>query len=230
MIPPELHKVFLTHLRSSTVNKASHVQYTAQKCFRLRERMLVSSFECREEAQSLSLVLNRQYRLVKKLSKSNGETDSSTEHQQLLKLTREQYERTGYIQTQLSDIASGLALSADNLLFTLLKAQHYQWRDRLYIAILTEKIDSLLENERECLLGRWIHGEGMRRFRAFPGFQELDFAHHRMHVVSQVLFERDLSHFKPEDLRKALQTIEDASQHLLSSLDALDERVGLLYP
>lgn len=202
-LSPDLLKVVLVHIRASALSKSSHVQYTAQKCFRLRERMLMSSAGCREEAQSLTQVLNRQYRLVKHLSKSDGETDCSKEHKQLLNLTREQYEQTGYMQTQLSGVASGLALSADNLLFTLLKAQHYQWRDRLYIAILTGQSEGLMEDERECLLGRWIHGEGMRRFRALPGFRVLDNAHHRMHDVSQVVAGRDLSHFRPEELRKA---------------------------
>lgn len=230
MLSPGLLTVVLAHIRASALSKSSHVQYTAQKCFRLRDRMLMSSAGCREEAQSLTPVLNRQYRLLKHLSKSDGEAECITEHKQLLKLTREQYEQTGHMQTQLSGVASGLALSADNLLFTLLKAQHYQWRDRLYIAILTGQSEELMEDERECLLGRWIHGEGMRRFRALPGFRELDYAHHRMHDVSQVLAGRDLSHFRPEELQRALQATEEASQQLLSTLDGLDERVGLLYP
>ncbi|MBC3378666.1 CZB domain-containing protein [Serratia fonticola] len=228
MLSPELLKVALAHIRASALSKSAYVQYTAQKCFRLRERMLMFSAGCREEAQSLTLVLNRQYSLVKYLSKSDGEVGCGKVHQ-LQTLSREQYEQTGHIQAQLSGVASGLALSADNLLFTLLKAQHYQWRDRLYIAILTGQSDELREDERECLLGRWIHGEGMRRFRALPGFWELGSAHHRLHEVSEVVA-GDLSHFMPEELQKALQATEEASQRLLSALDALDERVGLLYP
>ncbi|ECI4618437.1 hypothetical protein UP63_004553 [Salmonella enterica subsp. enterica] len=230
MLSPGLLTVILAHIRASALSKSSHVQYTAQKCFRLRERMLMSSAGCREEAQSLTRVLNNQYRLVKHLSKSGGDTDFSTQHKQLLKLTREQYEQTGHMQTQLSGEASGLALSADNLLFTLLKAQHYQWRDRLYVAILTERPDTLMEDERECMPGRWIHGEGIRRFRALPGFRELDTAHHRMHEVSQGLFERKLDSFRVEELRKSLQATEDASQQLIAALDRLDEQVSLLYP
>lgn len=230
MLSPELHAVVLEHIRTSALSKATHIHYTAQKCFRLRERMLASAEGCREESQSLTPVLNRQYRLVKHLSKSDGDTDFSTEHKQLLKLTREQYEQTGHMQTQLSGVASGLAQSADNLLFTLLKAQHYQWRERLYVAILTEHLDTLMEDERECTLGRWIHGEGMRRFRTLPGFRELDTAHHRMHEVSRGLFERKLDSFRGEELRKLLQVTEDASQQLIVALDRLDERVSLLYP
>ncbi|WP_336285868.1 CZB domain-containing protein [Citrobacter arsenatis] len=112
----------------------------------------------------------------------------------------------------------------------MLKAQHYQCRDRLYVAILTEHLDTLMEDERECTLGRWIHGEGIRRFRALPGFRELDTAHHRMHEVSRGLFERKLDSFRVEELRKSLQATEDASQQLIVALDRLDERVSLLYP
>ncbi|HII3146291.1 TPA: CZB domain-containing protein [Citrobacter braakii] len=230
MLSPELHAVVLEHIHTSALSKAAHIHYTAQKCFRLRERMLVSAAECREEAQSLSLVLNRQYRLVNLLTKTEGETENHPAQRQLLKLAREQYQQTGHIQTQLSGVSSGLALSADNLLFTLLKAQHYRWRDRLYVAILTERPDDLLEDERECTLGRWIHGEGVRRFRALPGFRELDTTHHRMHEVSRALFERKLDSFSVKELRKTLQATEEASQQLIIALDRLDERVNLLYP
>ncbi|MFS9421740.1 CZB domain-containing protein [Citrobacter sp. C411] len=228
MLSPELHAVVLEHIHASAMNKAAHIHYTAQKCFRLRERMLVSASECREEAQSLSLVLNRQYRLVNHLSKTDSE--DRTNQRQLLKLAREQYQQTGHMQSQISGMASGITLLADNLLFALLKAQHYQWRDRLYVAILTEQQDDIMEDERECSLGRWIHGEGLRRFRALPGFLELDVKHRCMHEVSRVLFERKLDSFRAEELRDTLQETEEASQQLITALDRLDERVSLLYP
>ncbi|HCT9709927.1 TPA: CZB domain-containing protein [Citrobacter werkmanii] len=230
MLSPELYAVVLAHIRASALSKAFHVQYTAQKCFRLRERMLISASGCREEVQAMSFTLNRQYRMIKSLSGNGREEDTGKDQKQLLALTREQYEQTGYIQLQLTSVASEMALSADKLLFTLLKAQHYQWRDRLYIAVLTEQMNELIEDEKSCLLGRWIHGEGMRRFRALPGFRELDARHRYMHEVSMTLFDRELNRFRANDLRKTLLKTEEASQQLLAALDCLDERVGLLYP
>ncbi|POT57829.1 hypothetical protein C3432_07760 [Citrobacter amalonaticus] len=230
MLTSELHIIVLDHVRSSAVTKSAHVQYTAQKCFRLREKMLHSASHCREESQSLSLVLNRQYRLVNHLAKGNDHADYKTEHNQLLKLAREQYQQTGLTQEHLSRVASGMALAADRLLFALLKVQHYQWRDRLYVALLTEQQNEILTDERECTLGLWIHGEGLRRFRTLPGFRELDSCHHLVHQTSENLFRRKLETFTAGELKRVLHDVEETSQQLIIALDRLDERVGLLYP
>lgn len=230
MLSPELHAVVLAHIRSSAQAKTAHVHYTAQKCLRLRERMLLSAAACREESESLSRVLNHQYRLVKQLSKRDGETTERTEHKPLLKLTREQYEQTGRIQVQLNGVAGELIVSADSLLFTLLKAQHYQWRDRLYVAILTAQVEEMMTDGSECTLTRWIQGEGMQRFQALQGFRALEACHRRVHDVSRGLFERKLASFRPQTLRETLHRTEEASQQLICALDALDEQVNRLYP
>ncbi|MBC6501823.1 hypothetical protein GW742_10060 [Citrobacter freundii] len=230
MLFPELHAVILAHIRASALSKAAHVQYTAQKCFRLRERMLVSAAVCREDAQTLSLVLNRQYRLVKYLSKHDDDGSRDTGHKPLLKLTREQYDQTGRIQVQLSGVAGELTVSADSLLFTLLKAQHYQWRDRLYVAILTAQVEEMMIDESECTLTRWIQGEGMQRFQSLQGFRALEACHRRVHDVSRGLFERKLASFSPQTLRDTLHRTEEASQQLIVALDSLDEQVGRSRP
>lgn len=230
MLTSELHTIVLDHIRSSAVSKFAHVQYTAEKCFRLRERMLHSASQSREEAQSLTLVLNKQYRLVNHLSKMDKQDTYKTEHNQLLKLAREQYQQTGFTQEHLRRVASGLALASDKLLFALLKVQHYQWRDRLYVALLTEQQNDILSDERECTLGLWIHGEGLRRFCMLPGFRELGSCHHLVHETSENLFRRKLETYTPEELKQVLHAVEEASQQLINALDRLDERVSLLYP
>lgn len=230
MFTSELRDILLDHIRSSAVTKFAHVHYTSEKSFRLRESMLHSASHCREESQSLTLVLNRQYRLVNHLAKDTQQDNYKTEHSQLLKLAREQYQQTGFTQENLSRVASGLALAADKLLFALLKVQHYQWRDRLYIALLTEKHNNIVSDERECTLGLWIHGEGLRRFRTLPGFRELDACHHLVHETSNNLFRRKLKTFTPEELKRVLHDVEEASQQLITALDRLDECTSLLYP
>lgn len=230
MFTSELRLIVLEHIRSSAVTKFAHVHYTSEKSFRLRESMLHSASHCREEAQSLTLVLNRQYRLINHLVKDDQQNNYKTEHSQLLKLAREQYQQTGFTQENLSRVASGLALAADKLLFALLKVQHYQWRDRLYIALLTEQQSNILSDERECTLGLWIHGEGLRRFRTLPGFRDLDACHHLVHETSNNLFRRKLITFTPEELKRVLHDLEEFSQQLITALDRLDECASLLYP
>lgn len=53
----------------------------------------------------------------------------------------------------------------------LTRPLHYNWRDRLYLSILTEcQGDDIAEEEKECPPGMWIHDEGHRRFRMLPRF------------------------------------------------------------
>ncbi|EBP9818077.1 CZB domain-containing protein [Salmonella enterica] len=224
------YQIICEHMHHSMMNKSVHVHYTAQKCFLLRNDLIQSASRYREDAALLTPLQNRQYRLVKSI-KSDSEGEKNTLHErQLLSLANEQFRLTGTVQQQLSDMASGLMRSADTLLFTLLKAQHYQWRDRLYMALLTDQPDSVLAGENDCPLGQWLHAEGARRFYSLPGFRSLREAHHEMHQAVEQLFDTPLTSKLPTVLKRQLQRTEDASQQLISVLDGLEKMVVLLYP
>lgn len=228
MLSPEKYAVIITHMRNSQMSKMAHIRYTAEKCFRLRENQLRLAGQCREDAALFSPVQNKQYSLIKHFTREQEHKEGHDKR--VLNLLREQYQLTGSVQQQLSDVASGLMRSADTLLFTLLKAQHYQWRDRLYMSVLTGDADNVLSEESACPLGHWLHGEGMRRFRALPGFRELRDCHHEMHEASAVLFESHPDEMSVARLERLLRQTEDTSQRLITLLEQLDERVSLLYP
>lgn len=229
-LSPEQATVVIVHMRSSLMSKSAHVRYTSEKCLRLREGMLRSAGQCREDAALLSPLQNRQHSLINNILHDGEHKKAEVQGKRLLSLAQEQYRMSGAMQQQLGEVASGLMRSADTLLFTLLKAQHYQWRDRLYMAVLTGETETVLAGEQACPLGQWLHGEGMRRFRALPGYRELNDGHHKMHVVAEKLFSRPLQDIAARVLERLLQDVEEVSQRLIAALDCLDERVRLLYP
>lgn len=220
----------IAHMRSSLMSKSTHVRYTAEKCFRLREGMLRLAGQCREDAGLFSPLQNKQHRLMNNILSDRENKKIESQGKRLLFLVQEQYQMSGAMQQQLGEVASELMHSADILLFTLLKAQHYQWRDRLYMAVLTGETENVLAGENACQLGLWLHGEGMRRFRALPGYRELNDVHHEMHCVAEGVFSRPHSVTSARVLGRLLQDVEDVSQRLISALDSLDNRVRLLYP
>ncbi|MBC6504677.1 hypothetical protein GW742_25020 [Citrobacter freundii] len=230
MLTPEQYHIITGHMRHSMMNKALHVHYTAQKCFRLREGLVSTATHFREDASLLVSLQNRQYRLVRSISADEDGRRHTLHARQLLALAREQYGLTGMLQQQLSEVAAGLMRPADTLLFTLLKAQHYQWRDRLYMSLLAESPDQVLSDEDACPLGQWLNAEGRRRFFTLPGFRALQAAHHQMHLAAAALFDHPLSELLPGVLNGKLQQTEYASQSLISALDGLDQSVGLLFP
>lgn len=230
ILSPEQMAVVIVHMRSSLMSKAFHVRCAAEKCFRLREGMLSSAAQCREDASLMTPLQNKQHRLINNILRDGEHEKTETQGMRLLSLAQEQYQMSGVMQLQLMSVASGLMRSADILLFTLLKAQHYQWRDRLYMAVLTGESENVLTGEQACPLGQWLHGEGLRRFRALPGFRELNDEHHVMHDAADALFSRSFPDMPVRVLERLLQDVEEVSQRLIAALDCLDNRVGLLYP
>lgn len=230
MLPDEHCKVVIAHIRHSMMSKAMHVSYATDKCFLLRENLIRSATQCREDAALLSPVQNRQYSLMNNIRRAEGEKKEQSQERRRLMLLREQYRLTGAMQQQLDDTAAGLMRSADALLFTLLKAQHYQWRDQLYMAVLTGGSDSVLPAERDCPLGQWLYGEGKRRFRALPGYSALQECHYDIHQATPGLSGRGPAEMSPRVLSETLQRVEDLSQRLIAALESLDTWVGLLYP
>lgn len=230
MLMPGQYQIITEYIRYSMMNKSLHVHHATQKCFWLRESLISSASKYREDAALMTPLQNRQYRLVNSIVADCTGEKAPQHERQLLAQAREQYRLTDAVQRQMNDIASGLMRSADMLLFTLLKAQHYQWRDRLFMSLLTDHPDPVLAGEDACPLGMWLHAEGARRFYTLKGFRDMRESHHEMHIAAAQLFERPLSETAPGVLRRYLQRVEDASQQLVSHLDHLEKMVELLYP
>lgn len=226
----EQHRIVVEHMCHSMMNKAVQVHYTTDKCFRLREGLIRSAIQYREDATLMTPLQNRLYRLVNSVAADRDGMRDATQERRLLSHVREQYKLTGGMQQQLSGIACGLMRSADTLLFTLLKAQHYQWRDRLYMAVLTGQPDVVMVEEDACPLGQWLNAEGTRRFYSLPSFRALREAHHQMHVAAALVFDHPLTEMLPRELKDRLQRAEDASQQLVGTLDTLERIVDRLYP
>lgn len=91
----EQHAVVIVHIRHSMMNKATHVHHTTQKCFRLRDNLILSAAQCREDAVLLSPLQNRQYSLMNRLRRNEAHNKTQGQAARLLRLTGELYQLTG---------------------------------------------------------------------------------------------------------------------------------------
>ncbi|HHR3735794.1 TPA: CZB domain-containing protein [Salmonella enterica] len=62
------------------------------------------------------------------------------------------------MQDSVSRSAGLMDMSAGSLQLTVLKAVHYQWRERVYMSVLNKSNTIPAEDEHHCLLGRWYDG------------------------------------------------------------------------
>lgn len=230
MLTREQRDVLILHIRNGMMNKVTDVKYATQKAFYLREDLIKIGFQLREDSVLMSPILNCQYRLGKSIAWDEEYEKARTHEKKLRELIQEQYQQTELLQQELSHQSSEILHSADVLLFTLLKAQHYQWRDRLYLAALAGELEENITDEYNCPLGKWLCSEGMRRFMMLSGFRELSNCHHELHQAASRLVGQAWSSILPVQLEAWLQHIDDASQKLICTLDQLEMRVELLYP
>lgn len=226
MSSAELISIIMQHIRNCTLSKMAHVSYTVQKSFVLHEHIVRSASQCREKSESLTPLLNQQYRLIGSLKNERG--DSRNGARLLPAHLCELYQQTGIIQQDLRQTSTELMLYADSFLLSLLKVQHYQWRDYLYLSVLTSRQESNMKQDYSLI--NWLNAEDSRRYRGLPGFMELTDSCHQMHKASTPLLKKVLRDFEPQELRYQLQAVEESSQRVIAALDCVEERIRLLYP
>ncbi|PLC60658.1 hypothetical protein B9P82_23885 [Citrobacter sp. L55] len=229
MLRDELRDVMVRHIYHSMLTKTIYAEHTINKSLRQRNTMLDLAFRLRTFEQLFTPYLNRLYRLVKSFNRIDVNNDLHIKEGRKLKtLTSELYDNISSTQGNLSYSYSEIILTADSLLFSLLKAKHYLWRDRLYISILSGVVNDLILEEKHCSLGLWIHGEGFKRFHHLSDFHDFDLRHHLLHKVVDDFLNRELNRLNPHELQTLLIDIEDKSQNLVMALDKLDDKINIL--
>lgn len=120
------------------------------------------------------------------------------------------------------ELQSLAALSFDNQIPRLAKADHVIWKKRLAdmaVGRVTLKADELSDHH-SCRLGKWYYGEGSRAMRHHPAFAALETPHAQVHEHGK----RAARLFEQGDLAGALKEIaqvETASADVLRLLDDL---------
>ncbi|EKS6154845.1 CZB domain-containing protein [Salmonella enterica] len=208
-------------------NKFVHVQYTAEKAIRLHNKMCASAAENKEITEEIVCTINQMHSLrerIKTKIPSLSKKEKRYGDQVIALLDHLIMETTG-IQNSVLHSAQMMTTSASSLQITVLKAVHYQWRERVYMSLLNKTNTLPDEDEHHCMLGRWYDGEGKEKFGLLPAFIRLGDVHRKLHHVAAELTREDISHPGEEQILNKLEAFETTSQSVIAALDALDDNI-----
>lgn len=209
-------------------SKQVHVLYTAEKAEKLYTRMSAVADENEAVTDGITGLVNRMYSLRGRLKNKLGSLTPRERRygNQVIALLSDLIEENEKIQGKMTVSANAMRCTAHSLQVTVLKAVHYQWRERVYMSVLERKDTFPPEDEYHCVLGRWYHGEGRTAFGSLPVFVRLGDAHSRLHLaLSELVHESRREKRTPESVLKKLDMLETASQAVIAALDELDDSV-----
>ncbi|EHU7139081.1 CZB domain-containing protein [Salmonella enterica] len=208
-------------------SKLVHVQYTAEKATRLRSKMSCAASENQRMAEGMSEFVNRIYSLRGRIkTKSRSLPVREKRYAKLVvNLLDDLMAHTTDMQDSVSRSAGLMDMSAGSLQLTVLKAVHYQWRERVYMSVLNKSNTIPAEDEHHCLLGRWYDGEGREKFGTLSAYIRLGEVHRKLHQVTAELAKEDMTRPGQERILKKLEEFESVSLAVISALDALDDSI-----
>ncbi len=208
-------------------NKFVHVQYTAEKAIRLRKKMSASAVENKIIAEEMIGTINQMHSLRERIKTKIPSLSKKEKRygKKIVTIIDHLMRETTGIQNSVQHSANIMAVSAGSLQITVLKAVHYQWRERVYMALLNKTNTIPGDDEHHCLLGRWYDGEGKEKFSLLPAFIKLGDVHRKLHQLAAEMIMEDLSHPWNEEILNKLEVFETTSQAVISALDALDDNI-----
>lgn len=208
-------------------SKLVHVQYTAEKATRLRIKMSGAASDNQRMAEGMSEFINRIYSLQGRIkTKSRSLSLREKRYGKLVvNLLDDLMVYTTDMQDFMSHSAGLMDMSANSLQLTVLKAVHYQWRERVYMSVLNKTNTIPAEDEHHCLLGRWYDSEGREKFGTLPAYIRLGEMHRKLHQAAAELAQEDMTHPGQEQLLKKLEVFESVSLAVIAALDALDDSI-----
>lgn len=210
----------------SLQQKLFHVNYTTDKASAMREEIRVLAEQWKKDSHSLSGSLGKLYSLRKMIQKEHSA--SASKH--LPDLLDEIYQETIYIQNQMFASATTISGFSDRLMVIILKSQHYQWRESIYMAALRRECAFPVQDESKCALGRWYYSEGKARFNHYPAFHKLGLCHITLHHSMQSLLLTGFSDLSENEILQNMEKLETCSQSLIATLDELDKQIQLSFP
>ncbi|EBM5320767.1 CZB domain-containing protein [Salmonella enterica] len=209
-------------------SKQVHVLYTAEKAEKLYTRISAVADENETVTDEITGLVNRMYSLRGRLKNKLGALTPRERRygNQVIALLNGLIEENEKIQGKMTVSANAMRCTAHSLQVTVLKAIHYQWRERVYMSVLEGKNTFPPEDEHHCVLGRWYHGEGRTDFGSLPAFVRLGDAHSRLHLALSELVKESLRAKRtPESVLKKLDALETVSQAVIVALDELDDSI-----
>ncbi|HDP0317320.1 TPA: CZB domain-containing protein [Salmonella enterica subsp. enterica serovar Concord] len=205
--------------------KLIHSQYSTNKAIKFYRAMVEAADNNTAVINNTVHTLNRVYSLKKRIShKTEGLTGREKRYgKRIVSMLDDIICETENMDKQLLHFTGVMKGATDSLLMTILKAAHYQWRDRVYISVMSGVNTVPADKDNQCLLGWWYHNRGIQRFGGLPPFIRLGEVHRRLHVAASEIAREDLSEPDVSSVITKLDTFETVSQSVISALDELDE-------
>ncbi|HGB5310779.1 TPA: CZB domain-containing protein, partial [Salmonella enterica subsp. enterica serovar Poona] len=208
--------------------KQMHVLYTAEKAEKLYSGMSAVADENETMADGVTGLVNQMYSLRGRLKNKLGTLTPRERRygKKVIALLDGLIEKNEKIQGKLGVSANTIRCTAYSLQVTVLKAIHYQWREKVYMSVMEGKDTFPAEDEHNCVLGRWYHSEGRKSFGSLPAFLRLGEAHGKLHqALSELVQESSREKRTPERILTKLDVLETVSQAVITALDELDDCV-----
>ncbi|OQM38972.1 hypothetical protein BZK42_27330 [Citrobacter braakii] len=220
-------KEIFSYIYRTLQSKLVHVQYTAEKATRLRRKMSGVASDNQQMAEGMSEFINRIYSLRGRIkTKSSSLTAREKRYGKLVvNLLDDLMTYTTDLQDSVSRSAGLMDMSASSLQLTVLKAVHYQWRERVYMSVLNKTNTIPAEDEHHCLLGRWYDGEGREKFGTLSAYIRLGEVHRKLHQAAAELAKEDMTHPGQERILNKLEAFETVSLAVIAALDELDDSI-----
>ncbi|EGN2452273.1 hypothetical protein IIF46_004530 [Salmonella enterica] len=212
-------------------SKLVHVQYTTTKALTLQSKMLTVAENKKTSVEELTSVINQLYRYRKNLEKriQQAGISKSADEKKLLSLVNALNAEVEEIRQSTIISSKVMKSSADSLLMIILKAQHYQWRELVYMSALSQSNHSLTQqDEFSCALGKWYNGQRKENFSHLPGFSLLGDYHSKFHRISADILKEGFNGISWEKISRNLEEFEKCSNLVISALDQLDEQIIMI--
>lgn len=207
--------------------KRVHIQYATHKALKLQGYMLNLANNQKQVGEDAHRALNHLYvyrRYIEKIQAS-PDTAPPLNMNKMLLLANELSFTADRIQKTTLHSAGAMARVANSFLMTILKSQHYHWREKVYLSILRRSDNVPGDDEFHCALGQWYHGDGRRDFGHLPAYSALGDAHRKLHEISVRLAKEGFKTMEWAAITPRLDEFESASQQVIYALDKLDEQI-----
>ena len=202
-----------------------------------------------EQASETIAALNSIESAVKTISEMNGQIAVAVAEQRAVtqniheaaehvsnagRANAEEAERTRESATRLADQIANLQsligrfkFSSAEFDFEMAKSAHLAWRARVrnYLdGTGSLKADEVVSH-RNCSLGKWYYGEGMKKYGNLPAMRAIEQPHERLHaLIGEIVSCRD--HHDLHGAEQRFTELSSLSERIVNELDHLEESLS----
>lgn len=115
------------------------------------------------------------------------------------------------------------AYTAERIFMSLAKLDHVIWKVNTYLSVVLKEEQFQFVDPHNCRLGKWYYeGDGAHYFSKANSYSSLETPHSHVHNSTKMIFDlMKQNNTDSKDLRKTIESMEDASDKLFVILDKI---------